>query len=230
MTVQAQARISVESQVRVNRRYQTLFYGLKKNHPHNAAIVHPLAFLLRRVIYAVIIIFMFDRPFAGSLILMGMSLAFLCYVLCEAQWEDNLMNQQHIVNEVVLYICLVLVFILCDTVVSEYQQKIVGWLLISLIIVTVIYNVCIVAIYVAHHFKILLQRKLYRIKIARAKGERRASNKVTPMVITEQLDFEEEDLSPTKINLLGPGTLLLKPVMMPECDTINDALEEQKIT
>ena len=173
--VQAQARLTVESQVLVNRRYQTLFYGLKKNHQHNATLVHPLAFLLRRIIYACIVILMFDKPFAGSFILMGISFVCMCYVVCEAQWEDSLMNQQHFVNEVALYICIVFVCILCDTVVNIPQQKIVGWLLIALIIATILYNVVIVAIYVAHHYKLLLQRKIYRTSRANAK-HKKASN------------------------------------------------------
>ena len=44
----------------VNSRYKTVFYGLRKNHPHNAALVHPMTFLLRRIAYAAIIVFMFD--------------------------------------------------------------------------------------------------------------------------------------------------------------------------
>ena len=80
---QAQLRIKLETEVTVSRRYKTLFYGLKKNHPHNCALIHPIVFLLRRIIYTVIIIFMFDLPFYASLILLAISLALLGYVITE---------------------------------------------------------------------------------------------------------------------------------------------------
>jgi hypothetical protein len=117
--VQAQLRITLETQVKVNRRYETLFYGLKKNHPHNCALIHPMAFLLRRIVYTMVIVFMFHKPFFGSMILLAISLSILGYVICESQWEDSLINQQHIVNEVALYICLVFVVLFCDTAVLQ---------------------------------------------------------------------------------------------------------------
>lgn len=43
--------------VQSSRAYSTLFYGLKKNQPHNMAVLHPLVFVLRRVLYAAVILF-----------------------------------------------------------------------------------------------------------------------------------------------------------------------------
>ena len=75
-----------------------------------------MTFLLRRVAYAAIIIFMFDRPFFGTLLLTAMSMLVLSWVLSESQWEHGLINQQHIVNEIVLYVCLILLVLCNDTV------------------------------------------------------------------------------------------------------------------
>ena len=44
--------------MQISKRYRTLHYGLKRNHERNVAIVHPLMFILRRVIYALVIVFM----------------------------------------------------------------------------------------------------------------------------------------------------------------------------
>ena len=56
----AARHIRYETEVEKNLRpsYRTLFYGLKRNHPHNVAIVHPIVFILRRILFAVIIVFL----------------------------------------------------------------------------------------------------------------------------------------------------------------------------
>ena len=92
LTVEAQVRVTLEGQVFCNPRYQTIFDGLKKNHPHNVALVHPMCFLLRRVIFAVIIIFLYNESFWATLTLMMLSLFILGYVICENQWEVTLVN------------------------------------------------------------------------------------------------------------------------------------------
>ena len=63
-------RLTLEAEVKLDPRYSTLFLGLKLNHPHNVAILHPLSFLLRRVFFAVIIVFMPSQPLIGSLLLL----------------------------------------------------------------------------------------------------------------------------------------------------------------
>ena len=86
-------RLVLEDTILVNPRYQTIFSGLKKNHSHNVALVHPMSFLLRRLVYAALIIFMFEMPLFVTLILLYASLGFLAYLLLESQWEDNIINQ-----------------------------------------------------------------------------------------------------------------------------------------
>lgn len=44
----------------VSQRFKTLFEGLKLNAAHNSAITLPLAYLVRRVAYATMIVFMQD--------------------------------------------------------------------------------------------------------------------------------------------------------------------------
>ena len=83
LIVEAQVRVTIESQVYLNPRYETVFEGLKKNHPHNVALVHPMSFLLRRIVYAVIIIFLFDLPYIAASILIVISVCILAYVITE---------------------------------------------------------------------------------------------------------------------------------------------------
>ena len=55
---EAQLRLRLEDLVDVNERFSTLFLGLKLNTAHNSAIVEPLLFMIRRLIFAGAIIFL----------------------------------------------------------------------------------------------------------------------------------------------------------------------------
>lgn len=75
--------------------YRTLFYGLKKNHAHNVAVVHPVAFLLRRVLYSLIIVFMARNELNvlfGCLLLLVPTLFMLVLIVLEHEWEDRMIN------------------------------------------------------------------------------------------------------------------------------------------
>ena len=90
----AKLRIKLEEEAHVNNAYKTLFYGLKRNHEHNVAIFHPLAFLLRRVLYSMIIILMAgeDSVFFGALLLLFTCLYMLIFVAHEGPWENRMIN------------------------------------------------------------------------------------------------------------------------------------------
>ena len=82
--LEARMRLNLENEVELNPYYKTLFYGLKKNHPHNAAVLHPIAFLTRRVLYAAIVVFMVNKPFFASVILLLSCFMMICFVASEA--------------------------------------------------------------------------------------------------------------------------------------------------
>lgn len=65
--------------------YKTLFYGLKKNQSHNMAVLHPLVFVLRRVLYALVILFLVqEAAFFGVLLLLATCLIMMVFVVHEA--------------------------------------------------------------------------------------------------------------------------------------------------
>ena len=47
----ARIKTKLESEIVLSPRYRTIFSGLKMNHPRNVALVHPVAFLLRRILF-----------------------------------------------------------------------------------------------------------------------------------------------------------------------------------
>lgn len=93
------------------RRYKTLYAGLKLNHERNVALVHPLAYLARRLLFAFIIVFMHSVRHTGLFVFIGCTLAMMMYAFIEHQWKDPLINAQNILNECVLYLfCLFMVY------------------------------------------------------------------------------------------------------------------------
>lgn len=87
-------RVRLQDMIEPKMAYMTLFYGLKRNQPHNMAIVHPLAFVLRRILYAFVVLFLVgSAAFFGALLLLVTCLVFMTFVAVENHWEDSLINR-----------------------------------------------------------------------------------------------------------------------------------------
>ena len=54
--------------------------------------MHPLMFIMRRVIYALVIVFMDKVMIWGVIIVMICCLIMLAYALSEHQWKDSIIN------------------------------------------------------------------------------------------------------------------------------------------
>ena len=72
------------------RRFKTLYLGLKLNHPRNVAIMHPLMFTIRRIIYAITIVWLPSIRLYGIWILLFSTLVMLCYALTEKPWHEDI--------------------------------------------------------------------------------------------------------------------------------------------
>lgn len=172
----AYLRVLLSGQVRCNPRYQTLFYGLKKNDPRQISVFYPFIYLMRRVVYVVLILFMAELPFISVVILLLWCLATLCLIWTEAQWEDVLINVQHAVNEIALYLILVQLSIFCGLTPTPHTALILGWTLITTIILTVFFNllvitymsICWMRLLCIRFFSLLKQRQLNRAKLQSA--------------------------------------------------------------
>lgn len=160
---QAKRRVALESEVECNPRYKTLFYGLKKNQPHNMAIVHPLSYLLRRVLFVMVTLFVFETPLFAALSLVGVSLLMMGVLLTERQWEASLINVQHLVNEIVLYLVLVLLVLFTSTTIPTGAAANLGWLLIALVVAMIFFNTAVMIYYSLRWFKMWTAR-MKRIK------------------------------------------------------------------
>ena len=111
---EARLRVALEDSVNVNPAYKTLFLGLKQNHEHNMAVVHPITYVLRRILYAVVIVFMQGEnlTFFGAVSMQITCIIMLCIVAMEKQFSERLINWQHFFNESVFYmVCLGLILL-----------------------------------------------------------------------------------------------------------------------
>ena len=90
----AELNIKFERELYMQRapRLRTLYYGLKVNHPRHVATVHPLSFLIRRIVFAAVIVLMARASFIGVFLLIGTCIFMLGYALNEFQWQDSIIN------------------------------------------------------------------------------------------------------------------------------------------
>ena len=147
---------------KANPRYKTLFYGLKKNHPRNVAVVYPMMFLLRRVIYVIVILFLTQVPFLAIIILMLTCLVMLSFVFTEAQWEDSIINQQHVINEIAFYLILLHVVSFVGLDPTPATTIILGWSLISTLLLNIAYNIGVLIYLSLRYFKMTFKHWWYR--------------------------------------------------------------------
>ena len=106
----ARIKSKLEGTIVVSDRYSTFFTGLKRNHPRNVAVVNPLFFMLRRIIFVISVIYFIDQPIFSVITFLCLTLAMLAYGIHERQWELASINRQNIFNETILYIVAVLFF------------------------------------------------------------------------------------------------------------------------
>ena len=173
LTVEAKLRVTLAGQVKLfSNRYETVFTGLKKNHPHAVALVQPIGFLIRRIIFAVIIIFLYPYPLFATLSLLTFQLLILGFLLTEYPWETTLLNSQHIVNEIALYLIVFILYILTGSAtINTTIFNTLGWTIIGLFVALLAWNFLVILITSLGFFKffILKMRKKWVVRRIRKK-------------------------------------------------------------
>ena len=167
---EARRRLKVEDTVKPAQNYKTLYYGLKKNHERNVAVVHPLMFMLRRIIFALVIVFMDEIMFWGVLVVMFSCLIMLAYVLHEQQWQDRIINRQHTFNEIITYfLCVILLFY--SSYVEAKTRDMLGFVLIGICFVFVIVNTIVIIIYSLGIIWTYIKRIFVQCRVKRVRSE-----------------------------------------------------------
>ena len=201
MKVEAQLRVRLEGIVKVSSRYGTLFNGLRRNHPHKAAIVYPVTFLMRRLFYSIVIIFMAQLPVVGAFLLSIVCIFMIAFVVVEKQWEDSLIARQHVFNEVALYVVL-LGATVCALPIAPGALALIGWFLVSTVLITVVVNLVVIAYYMANHLLRVKKRGLCRHARRKSRSLVHSSSSVKKQtknvsVLKDTLASVEDDENPT---------------------------------
>ena len=149
---------------------KTLYLGLKMNHPRHVALLHPLAFILRRILFAAIIIFMVNVSLyniLGVFLLLGTCLFMLGFVLSEWQWQSQWISYQHIGNEIGLYVVCVLLLMFtgfCSLAVIWA----LGWVVVGLLLTIVAFNLVMMLCHSVQHARLMVRRYYARKKAQRS--------------------------------------------------------------
>lgn len=139
MRAEAKLRIAFEEQARTNKRYKTVFLGLKLNAEHGSTVMQPIGFLLRRLIYASLIVFIPNEPFISGLLLLCLSTIALLFTIVEKPWKDLNHHSMVIFNEVTLYA--ILLVIMSVAIFSDIEDsEAYGYLIIGLFTLNIFGN------------------------------------------------------------------------------------------
>jgi len=179
MKPEAQLKVQLESLVRVSAHYRTLFTGLKKNHQHSAAVVYPVIFLIRRIVYAAIVLFLVHIPSVAAYLLCWICVGMIGYILVEQQWEESLISRQHIVNEIALYLVVLIAFV-SSAPLPVVAIGLLGWSLIAIVISTVVFNILVITYSFCIHGKKTIRNKRRRHRRRRRLGRVKKNKPVVP--------------------------------------------------
>lgn len=121
------------------------------------AVVHPIMFTVRRIVYAISIVFIATLPLLGVWLMLFGTLAMLAYTLLEWQWKDKVINMQHIFNETMTYI--VCVFLLLFTnFVGTLTRLALGYYLMGFFACFLVFNSVIMLWYLLRNIIFWLRR------------------------------------------------------------------------
>lgn len=182
MHLSARDRLKLEDTVRPSQLFKTLHYGLKRNHERHVAVVHPLMFLLRRVVYALVIIFMDDIMVWGVFIVMANCMLMLAYALSENPWQDSLINYQHVLDESTIYVLCLLMLTFSNYVDGE-TRYILGFFFIGICFAYVVYNTIVIIVYSLHLLWLYLRRVFVQCRRRRLRDD--------TLLVVEKLNHDE---------------------------------------
>ena len=143
-----------------------------------------------------------------------MCLVMLAFVLSEAQWEDSIINKQHVINELAFYLVLLHIVVFVGLSPSTSTAAILGWSIIVIVLATIFYNVSVLIYCSICHFKLVFKRfwnrrhlylisKIYRKSILRRmrtrKIKQQPSMDILPLKLGMTTDKDAELLKNTPV-------------------------------
>lgn len=160
MQSEAKLRLQLEDLVKVNGRYATLFNGLKVNTAHNSAVVEVLFFLVRRLVFAAVIVHMGQSPQIAMALMIALSLFSLIFTAVEQPWKDPVTNKLAIANEVFFYVVLLLA-LSCSSVTTadSDDEEVLGYVIMVVVTAAIHLNLIVMMSEAYNHAKLLFKRR-----------------------------------------------------------------------
>ena len=87
----------------------------------------------------------------------------IAFIAVEQQWEDSLIARQHIVNEVALYLVLMLATMFALPMPAGMLSPL-GWALIFIVLALLVFNAVIIAYFAITHASLFSKRHKHRIQ------------------------------------------------------------------
>lgn len=127
-------------------------------------------FLMRRLIYAVSIIFLVGVPAIQILLQMSMSSTHLMYVLQTKPLDSPFENFLELVNEATILVIMTSLLIFTDDKIESKTSMTIGYVLITIILVNILINI-VIALYTNVSF---LCKRVVKPKLEKYRRERKA--------------------------------------------------------
>lgn len=114
-------------------------------------------FTIRRIVYALSIVWLYSMPLIGSWIMLAGTMLMLAYALTELQWRSKLINSQHIFNEVITYSICVYLLLFTNFLAASTRVRL-GYSLLALFSSFIGFNTLIMLIVLCHKMLVSLKR------------------------------------------------------------------------
>lgn len=143
--------------------------------------------MVRRIIYAALIVFMPHLPQVATIALISMCVAMLAFSLHEKQWKDAAIQNLAVANEAFFYLLLVLI-LTCSVLTNSHsvESNYLGWSMIAVVTLAVFVNLTVISANACNHCKLLYIRHKNKQAYMAKKG-----NQVTPSYVIDMVAIEK---------------------------------------
>ena len=127
-------------------RSRTLFYGLRFDWKTQILTMHISLFLVRRVILAAFLVFGGKFAYWGLQIMIATCILMLWILVSYEQWRFEVIQIQHIINELTLYVLcwMLLIFQGAFPQVNDIVYETLGWYMLAFLVLFVFFNLLVI--------------------------------------------------------------------------------------
>jgi len=127
----------------------------------------------------------------------SLSVLIAAFIIAEKPWRDTSTNKQHLVNEVAIYLMMVISFVFTDRSLDGVTADILGQFMIAFAIIVIAYNLYMISLESLKSFRLIYARyiNLKKAKLAKLLKEQKTKPEVS---VDEDLPVQTERALVTK--------------------------------